>query len=100
MENILANEKYKGDAILQKTYCTDYLLKTFVVNNGSVVPKYYAENSHPAIVSPEVVRFGTAGAGMAQESEWPIQRKELLCLSRRLRELRRVLRQQGLAQHG
>ena len=54
VENILANEKYKGDAILQKTYCTDYLLKTFVINDGSVVPKYYAENSHPAIVSPEV----------------------------------------------
>ena len=54
VENILANEKYKGDAILQKTYCTDYLLKTFVVNDGSVVPKYYAENSHLAIVSPEV----------------------------------------------
>lgn len=54
VENILANEKYKGDAILQKTYCTDYLLKTFVVNDGSVVPKYYAQNSHPAIVSPEI----------------------------------------------
>ena len=54
VENILANEKYKGDAILQKTYCTDYLLKTFVVNDGSVVPKYYAQNRHPAIVSPEV----------------------------------------------
>ena len=54
VENILTNEKYKGDAILQKTYCTDYLLKTFVVNDGSVVPKYYAQNSHPAIVSPEV----------------------------------------------
>ena len=100
VENILANEKYKGDAILQKTYCTDYLLKTFVVNDGSVVPKYYAENSHPAIVSPEVVRFGTAGAGVAQKPEWQIQRRKLFCLSRRLRELRRVLRQQGLAQHG
>ena len=54
VESILTNEKYKGDAILQKTYCTDYLLKTFVVNDGSVVPKYYAQNSHPAIVSPEV----------------------------------------------
>ena len=40
VENILVNEKYKGDAILQKTYCTAYLLKTFVVNDGSVVPKY------------------------------------------------------------
>ena len=54
VESILTNEKYKGDAILQKTYCTDYIRKTFVVNDGSEVPKYYAQNSHPAIVSVEV----------------------------------------------
>ena len=54
IESILTNEKYKGDAILQKTYCTDYIRKTFVVNDGSEVPKYYAQNSHPAIVSAEV----------------------------------------------
>ena len=54
VESILTNEKYKGDAILQKTYCTDYIRKTFVVNDGSEVPKYYAQNSHPAIVSAEV----------------------------------------------
>ena len=54
VESILTNEKYKGDAILQKTYCTDYIKKTFVVNDGSEIPKYYAQNSHPAIVSAEV----------------------------------------------
>ena len=54
VESILTNEKYKGDAILQKTYCTDYIRKTFVVNDGSEIPKYYAQNSHPAIVSVEV----------------------------------------------
>ena len=54
VESILTNEKYKGDAILQKTYCTDYIRKTFVVNDGSEIPKYYAQNSHPAIVSAEV----------------------------------------------
>ena len=54
IESILTNEKYKGDAILQKTYCTDYIKKTFVVNDGSEIPKYYAQNSHPAIVSEEV----------------------------------------------
>lgn len=53
VESILTNEKYKGDAILQKTYCTDYIRKTFMENDGSVVPKYYAQNSHPAIVSSE-----------------------------------------------
>lgn len=54
IESILSNEKYKGDAILQKTYCTDYIRKTFVKNDGSEIPRYYAENSHPAIVSTEV----------------------------------------------
>lgn len=54
VESILTNEKYKGDAILQKTYCTDYIQKTFVENDGSEIPKYYAQNSHPAIVSAEV----------------------------------------------
>ena len=54
IESILTNEKYKGDAILQKTYCTDYIKKTFAVNDGSEIPKYYAQNSHPAIVSAEV----------------------------------------------
>ena len=54
IESILTNEKYKGDAILQKTYCMDYIKKTFVVNDGSEIPKYYAQNSHPAIISAEV----------------------------------------------
>ena len=54
VESILTNEKYKGDAILQKTYCTDYIQKTFVENDGSEIPKYYAQNSHPAIVRSEV----------------------------------------------
>ena len=54
VESILTNEKYKGDAILQKTYCTDYIQKTIVENDGSEIPKYYAQNSHPAIVSVEV----------------------------------------------
>ena len=53
VESILTNEKYKGNAILQKTYCADYIQKTFVENDGSEIPKYYAQNSHPAIVSSE-----------------------------------------------
>ena len=32
VESILTNEKYKGDAILQKTFCTDFLTKKFKVN--------------------------------------------------------------------
>lgn len=52
IRSILQNEKYKGDALLQKTYTVDFLSKTRVVNNGEV-PKYYVEESHPAIIEPE-----------------------------------------------
>jgi DNA invertase Pin-like site-specific DNA recombinase len=50
--SILRNEKYKGDALLQKTYTVDFLNKTMKKNEGEV-SQYYIENSHPAIISPE-----------------------------------------------
>lgn len=53
VESILTNEKYKGDALLQKTYCTDFLTKKMAKNTGQV-PQYYVENSHPAIIKAEV----------------------------------------------
>jgi len=49
IKRILTNEKYKGDALLQKTYTVDFLSKKRAVNDGDV-PQYYVENSHPAIV--------------------------------------------------
>jgi DNA invertase Pin-like site-specific DNA recombinase len=51
--SILQNEKYKGDAILQKRFTVDFLTKKTKVNEGEV-PQYYVENSHPAIIEPEV----------------------------------------------
>lgn len=53
VESILTNEKYKGDAILQKKFTVDFLTKKLKVNEGEV-PQYYVENSHPAIIAPEV----------------------------------------------
>ncbi len=53
MESILRNEKYKGDALLQKTFCVDFLTKKMKRNEGEL-PQYYVEQSHPAIVSSEV----------------------------------------------
>lgn len=47
--NILQNEKYHGDALLQKTYIADYLTKAVKVNHGEL-PQYYIENSHEAII--------------------------------------------------
>ena len=52
INKILRNEKYIGDALLQKTYTVDFLNKKRVANNG-IVPQYYVENSHPAIIPRE-----------------------------------------------
>jgi len=51
--SILTNEKYKGDALLQKSFTTDFLTKKSKINEGEL-PQYYVENSHPGIVSHEV----------------------------------------------
>ena len=53
VESILRNEKYKGSALLQKTFTVDFLSKKKKVNEGEI-PQYYVEDSHPAIISKEV----------------------------------------------
>ena len=52
VESILTNEKYKGAAILQKKFTSDYLTKTMKVNEGEY-PQYYVENNHEAIIQPD-----------------------------------------------
>ena len=47
--SILTNERYKGDALLQKKFTVDFLTKKMKVNEGEV-PQYYVEDSHPAII--------------------------------------------------
>ena len=49
LNSILTNEKYKGDALLQKSYTEDYLSQKLVKNTGQI-PQYYVENNHPAII--------------------------------------------------
>ena len=53
VESILTNEKYKGDALLQKRFTVDFLTKTLKTNEGEV-PQYYVTDSHEGIVTPEV----------------------------------------------
>ena len=53
LKKILQNEKYIGDALLQKTYTVDFLSKKRVVNNG-IVTQYYVENSHEPIIPREI----------------------------------------------
>ena len=52
VKSILRNEKYKGDALLQKSYTVDYLTKKTKVNEGEI-PQYYVEGNHEAIIPPE-----------------------------------------------
>ena len=49
---VLNNERYKGDALLQKQITTQTLPFKKQFNNGER-PMYYVENSNPAIVSRE-----------------------------------------------
>lgn len=51
IRSILSNEKYKGDALLQKTYIVDCISHKAKRNDDR--PQYYVENSHPAIISRE-----------------------------------------------
>ena len=50
--SILQNEKYKGDALLQKSFTTDYLTKKMKKNEGEI-PQYLVEGAHEAIIDPE-----------------------------------------------
>ncbi|MEI4343746.1 recombinase family protein [Streptococcus suis] len=52
IKRMLRNEKYKGDALLQKTYTIDFLTKKKNINRGEL-PQYYVENNHEAIVDRE-----------------------------------------------
>ena len=53
IKQILTNEKYIGDALLQKTYTVDILEKKREANKGQV-PKYYVEDSHEAIIPKDI----------------------------------------------
>lgn len=53
IRSILNNEKYKGDALLQKSYTADFLTKKIVKNKGEV-EQFYVENSHEGIIDREM----------------------------------------------
>ena len=48
VHNILTNEKYAGDALLQKTFTTDCISKKVKKNTGEL-PQYYIKDNHPAL---------------------------------------------------
>lgn len=55
ISNILHNEKYTGDLLLQKYYHLDHISKKTVKNHGEL-PQYFVENSHEPIISREAFK--------------------------------------------
>ena len=51
MRNTLSNEKYLGNALLQKRYRNNHIEKKLVANKGEL-PMYYAEGTHEPIIDP------------------------------------------------
>ena len=65
IRDMLKNEKYKGDTMLQKTFTEDFMTGKKRRNDGQRY-KYYVKDSHPAIVSAEV--FDKVQEEMAKRS--------------------------------
>ena len=53
VDSILVNEKYKGDAILQKSFTLDFLQGHRKTNDGEL-PQYHFTGTHDAIIEPDV----------------------------------------------
>lgn len=53
INSILRNEKYKGDALIQKTFTVDYLSKKVKKNEGEI-PQYYVTGHHEPIIDPTI----------------------------------------------
>ncbi len=62
----LANEKYAGNAVLNKTYVVDCLSKKVKRNDGKARPMYFVENNHPAIIDPAT--FGRVQEELARRT--------------------------------
>ena len=56
VRSILTNEKYRGDALIQKQYTADFLDKTRRKNTGEI-PQYYVEEHHEPIIPPDLFDF-------------------------------------------
>ena len=79
IKQILTNEKYIGDALLQKTYTVNVLEKKRVRNNG-IVPQYYVEGSHEPIISKEA--FLKVQAEMARRASLQSESRRRIFSSR------------------
>lgn len=66
IRDIVGNEKYTGNAMLQKHYRNNHLEKKKCRNKGEL-PMFYAEETHPAIIDTDT--FNTAQTVLEKLSE-------------------------------
>lgn len=78
VKRMLQNEKYKGDALLQKTYTTDFLTKNKKINEGEL-PQYYVENNHEAIIDRETFDLVQQLMDKGRKSSTSIFASKLVC---------------------
>ena len=67
VHKILTNEKYIGDALLQKTVTTDFLEKKRQINNG-LAPQYYVEAANEPIIPKHNLHESTGRIGAKSKS--------------------------------
>lgn len=75
VKSILTDEKYKGDALLQKSFTVDFLTKKRKNNEGEF-PQYYVRENHPAIIEPVVFDF------VQKEFAWRHTSERVFCGAR------------------
>ena len=63
IRDLASNEKYTGNALLQKSYVNNHLEKKRFKNRGEL-PQYYATETHPAIIGWET--YGAAQEALAR----------------------------------
>lgn len=67
INQILWNEKYISDTLLQKTYTT-YILNITLVKNNDLVLRYYVKDNHYAIISKDIYLQVPEGLGLNQQA--------------------------------
>ncbi len=82
IRSILTNEKYKGDALLQKTYTVDFLTKKKKANEGEI-PQYYVRDNHEAIIPPDT--FEAVQTLMASRTKGKNRRSSVSIFSSRVK---------------
>ena len=96
VRSILTNEKYRGDALIQKEYTADFLDKTRRKNTGEI-PQYYVEEHHEAIIPPDLFDFVQTEIKARENGG---KHSGVSIFANKMWLLRRLVRGEGVVLHG